>query len=241
MSIRERLQWFARMSLLAFILASAAFLSAITAMRLAIQGREVVMPDLTGKLSPNAQATLQGRGLGIMIEDRIYSQSPVGTVLRQSPPPGIRVKVGEFAHVVISLGAQNVTIPLLADKSLRAARIQLLRSGLQIGEISSIEMPGTTDESVLQQNPPAGSATASSPHVDLLVAEPPSPAVYVMPDLTGMTLAEAETELTSAGLKVSNITNLPLTSSADGTVTSQLPAKGSRVQSGASVELQVAE
>ena len=38
-----------RMVLLVFILASAAFLSAITAMRIAIHGREVSMPNLVGK------------------------------------------------------------------------------------------------------------------------------------------------------------------------------------------------
>ena len=241
MGIQERVQWFARMSLLAFILASAAFLSAITAMRLAIQGREVVMPDLTGKLSLDAQATLQGRGLGIMVEDHVYSALPADTVLRQSPPAGMRVKVGEFAHVVVSMGAQKVAIPVLTDKSLRAARIQLLRSGLQIGEVSSLPVPGASDESVLQQDPPAGSSSASSPHVDLLVEEPPGPAAYVMPDLTGLPLPEAEAKLSSAGLKVSNINNLPLTGATHGTVTSQLPVKGSRVESDASVDLQVAE
>ena len=41
MTLRDRLQWVFRMSLLAFILASVAFLSAITAVRFAIQGREV--------------------------------------------------------------------------------------------------------------------------------------------------------------------------------------------------------
>ena len=48
MTLRERLEWLSRMTLLVFILASAAFLSAITAMRIAIHGREVTMPNLVG-------------------------------------------------------------------------------------------------------------------------------------------------------------------------------------------------
>jgi hypothetical protein len=39
MTLRDRLQWIFRMALLAFILTSVAFLSALTAMRFAIQGR----------------------------------------------------------------------------------------------------------------------------------------------------------------------------------------------------------
>lgn len=241
MGFRERLDWLGRMALLAFVLASAAFLSAIMAMRLAIQGREVLMPDVAGKMSREAQTTLQGRGLGMKVEDRIYSAQPVDTVVRQSPPPGIRVKVGQYAHVVLSLGLQKVTIPSLSDKGLRAARIELLRGGLQMGEISSVYLPGASVDTVVKQDPPAGSTGASSPHVDLLVSLGPRPVAYVMADLTGLTVSEAQNRLIAAGFRLSKITTLPLTGAPHATVTSQLPVRGARVESGASVELQVAE
>ena len=63
------------------------------------------------------------------------------TVVRQSPPPNMRVKTGQNAHVVLSLGPQKVTIPQLNDRSLRAAQIELLRGGMQVGEISSVYLP----------------------------------------------------------------------------------------------------
>ena len=49
MTFRERIEWLLRMGLLVFVLAAAAFLSAVMAMRFAIQGREVNLPDLVGK------------------------------------------------------------------------------------------------------------------------------------------------------------------------------------------------
>jgi eukaryotic-like serine/threonine-protein kinase len=241
MSFRERLEWLGRIALLAFILASAAFLSAIMAMRLAIQGREVLMPDVAGKVSREAQTALQGRGLGMKVEDRIYSNQPLDTVVRQSPPPGIRVKVGQYAHVVLSLGPQKVTIPSFSDKSLRAARIELLRNGLQLGEVSSAYLSAAPADSVVKQEPPAGSTGASSPHVDLLVSLGPRPLAYVMPDLAGLSLSQAQSRLTASGLKLSKITTLPLTGVPRATVTSQLPVRGARVEAGASVELHVAE
>ena len=70
MTFRERLEWIFRLALLAFVLASVAFLSALTAMRFAIQGREVTMPDVVGKKAIEAQQMLQGRGLGMKVEDR---------------------------------------------------------------------------------------------------------------------------------------------------------------------------
>src|ERR1019366_5021820 len=141
MTFRERIEWLLRMGLLVFVLAAAAFLSAVMAMRFAIQGREVDMPNLVGKSSADAQALLQTRGLQLKVIDRIYSDLPANAVTRQSPPAGEHMKVSQDAHVVLSLGPQNVTIPALAGVSLRIARIQLLQSSLQLGEVTSYSAP----------------------------------------------------------------------------------------------------
>src|ERR1700676_4283180 len=123
MSLRERIEWVFRVGLLVFILAAAAFLSAVTAMRFAIQGREVDMPNLVGKSSADAQAILQGRGLQLKVVDRVYSDLPLNAVVRQSPPAGEHMNVSQDAHAVLSLGAQNVMTPGLIGGSLRVARI----------------------------------------------------------------------------------------------------------------------
>src|SRR5271154_1584855 len=107
MTFRERLEWIFRMALLAFILMSVAFLSALTAMRFAIQGREVTMPDVVGKKAVEASQILQGRGVGLRVEDHVFSPLPLDSVVRQNPPGGMRVKIGQYAHVVLSLGPQK--------------------------------------------------------------------------------------------------------------------------------------
>src|SRR5215472_15923443 len=200
MNFRERLEWVFRMALMLFILASVAFLSARIAIRFTIQGREVAMPDVVGKKAVEAQQTMQGRGLNFRIEDRIYNPMPSEEVVRQSPPAGTKVKVGQYAHVVLSLGPQKATISLLQDRSLRAARIELLRSGMQIGEISSLYLPGTAnDETVLRQDPAPGKTDITSPHVNLLVSRGPRPDAYIMPELAGLTLTQAEAKMSAAG------------------------------------------
>src|ERR1017187_552473 len=117
MSLRERIEWVFRMGLLVFILAAAAFLSAVTTMRFAIQGREVEMPNLVGKSSADAQAILEGRGLQLKIVDRVYSDLPANSVVRQSPPAGEHMKVSQNVHAVLSLGSQNVITPALVGES----------------------------------------------------------------------------------------------------------------------------
>jgi serine/threonine-protein kinase len=241
MTLRERMQWMFRMALMLFILASAAFLSALTAMRFAIQGREVAMPDVVGLESTEAQRVLQGRGVGMRVEDRIYATLPRDIVVRQSPPPKTRVKIGLYAHVVVSLGPQKTTIPQLGSKTLRTARIELLHSGMQVGEVSSTYLPGWPEDAVIEQDPAAGTADVTSPHVDLLVSLGRRPAAYVMPDLTGAPLGEAESRLATAGLKISKLTFSPITGLPHGTIVRQTPPRGQRVDTTTTIELQVAQ
>lgn len=240
-TLSERLQWIVRLGLLLFILASVAFLSALTAMRFAIQGREVAMPDVVGQKAAEARQLLQGRGVGFEVEDRIYSSLPSDEIVRQSPAAGMRVKIGQLAHVIVSLGPQKVTIPALSGKSVRAARIELLSSGMQAGEISSAYLPGLPQDTVLEQSPAPGTSNVSSPHVDLLVSLGARPAAYVMPALEGLTLAEAETRASGAGLKVVKVSPWPGASAAPGTVVGQTPIPGVRIETGGEIELQVAE
>jgi beta-lactam-binding protein with PASTA domain len=240
MSFRERIEWVFRVLLLVFILAAAAFLSAVTAMRFAIQGREVSMPNLVGKSSADALAIVEGRGLQLKIVDRVYSDLPANAVARQSPPEGERMKVGQNAHVVLSLGPQNVVTPSLVGESLRVARIQLLEVGLQLGEVTTYAAPAALSDTILQQTPLPGTR-AASPRVDLLVAQGESPASYVMPWLVGIPLPDADHLLSSAGFKLSKTTLTPSPEWPKGDVTEQVPEPGSKISSDSDIELVVAE
>jgi eukaryotic-like serine/threonine-protein kinase len=240
MSLRDRIEWVLRIGMLVFILAAAAFLSAVTAMRFAIQGREVSMPDLVGKTSVDAKAILEGRGLQLKVVDRVYGDLPANAVARQSPPPGERMKVGQNAHVVVSLGPQNVLTPSLVGESLRVARIQLLQVGLQLGEVSTYAAPATLADTILQQSPLPGTR-AASPRVNLLVAQGESPATYVMPWLVGMSQPDADHLLTSAGLKLAKTTYVPDTRWPKSAVTEQTPEPGTKISNDSEIEMVVAQ
>ena len=240
MSFRERIEWVFRVMLLVFIQAAAAFLSAVTAMRFAIQGREVTMPNLVGKSSADALAILEGRGLQLKVVDRVYSDLPTNAVARQSPPEGERMKVGQNAHVVLSLGPQNVVTPSLVGESLRVARIQLLEVGLQLGEVTTYPAPVALSDTILQQTPLPGTR-AASPRVDLLVAQGETPASYIMPWLVGMSLPDADRLLSSAGFKLSKTTLTPSPQWPKGAVTEQTPEPGSKITSDSDIDLVVAE
>ena len=239
MTFRERMEWMLRMMLLVFILASAAFLSAITAMRIAIHGREVSMPNLVGKTVTDASSELRSRGLLLSIADRIYSEQPINTVVRQTPPPGLLMKVSQQAHVVLSLGQRALQIPSLEGNSLRVSRIELLRASLQVGEVSNLSLPDVPADTVLIQSPKPG-AGAASPRVDVLVSQGPHQDSFVMPHLMGMAAEDAVRRLESAQIQ-RKLNTVSAPQWPHGAVIDQSPTPGSRLAAATTVELTIAE
>ena len=238
MTLRERLEWVSRMALLVFILAAAAFLSAITAMRIAIHGREVNMPNLVGKNVSEANGLLHSRGLVLRVADRVYSELPINVVVRQSPPPGMLMKVSQQAHVVLSLGQRQLQIPLLEGNSLRVSRIELLRAGLQVGEVSSITTPDEPVDTVMLQTPRPG-AGAATPRVDVLVSAGTRDPAYVMPHLVGLNEADAQHRLDVAGLR-RKVNYVSAPQWPHGAVVDQTPLSGQRIPGSITIELTVA-
>src|SRR5450755_1325011 len=238
MTLRERLESLGQTALLIFILTSAAFLSAITAMRIAIHGRETTMPNLVGKNVSDASSMLRSRGLVLRVADRAYSDVPINVVVRQTPSAGQLMKVSQQAHVVLSLGQRQLEIPLLEGNSLRVSRIELLRGGLQVGEVSSVTMPDEPVDTVVLQTPRPG-AGAATPRVDVLVSQGPRDIAYVMPHLVGMSEIDAQHRLDVAGLR-RKVNYVTAPQWPHGTIIDQSPLAGSRVSASATTELTVA-
>jgi len=162
-------------------------------------------------------------------------------VVRQSPQPGSIVKSGQRAHVVISLGPQKVSVPELEGKSIRAARVELLRGGLQLGEMTLYPAAGVEPDLVLRQDPPPKSSNAGSPRVNLLVSAPERIEYYVMPDFVGLSLSETPGRIAAARLRLAKVQFLPSTQAPRSTVIAQSPPRGTRIATGTNVELQVVE
>jgi eukaryotic-like serine/threonine-protein kinase len=238
MTLRERLEWLSRMVSLIFILASAAFLSAITAMRIAIHGREVTMPNLVGKNVSEASQALQARGLVLRVADRIYSDQPINVVVRQTPTSGLLMKVSQQAHVVLSLGQRQLQIPLLEGNSLRASRIELLRAGLQVGEVSAVTMAAQPADTVVIQNPKPG-AGAATPRVDVLVSQGPRDPAYVMPHLIGLNEVDAQHRLDVAQIR-RKVNYVTAPQWPHGAVIDQFPMGGARIPASSTIELTIA-
>lgn len=234
-----------RFVLLAMVLLIVALASALTAMRVAIHGREVIVPKLVGLRPAEAERLALQSGLLVDIENRFYSTDvPEGRVMTQSPLPGMKVRRGWRVRLAESLGPQHVVIPDVVGQSSRAAEINLRRRGLEPGTIAVAHLGDEPPDQVVAQSPPAAAEGIASPKVDLLFAAPPEPAAYLLPNFVGRPLADAVRTIQDAGLKIGNVRAVADTAaqptSGSTVVVHQSPAPGQKVIAGAAIDLDVA-
>ena len=98
--------------LTALSMLTVALLSGFIAMRLAIHGREVTVPDLSGLSIEEASQKAGSLGLALQLENRFYSTMvPSGRIISQFPMPGAVVRREWNIRISESLGAQQVSIP----------------------------------------------------------------------------------------------------------------------------------
>ncbi|MGD0799646.1 MAG: PASTA domain-containing protein [Acidobacteriaceae bacterium] len=187
----------------ALALVAVALISAFISMRVAIHGREAVVPTLTGLAVADATDLARRDGLRLTLENRFYSAGvPPGRILAQDPAPGSRVRREWPIRITESLGSQAVNIPDLTGESERAATVSIRRLSLDLGTVAHLAVPGDPGI-VLAQTPPANSGGVDGPRVSLLISDPQDslpPPAYVMPSLLGLTWSAAVVRASMAGL-----------------------------------------
>ena len=197
---------FFRMLLLALVLMTVALISAITAMQLAIHGREVNIPKLVGMTPAEAERAGASSGLQVVIERQFYSSDiPEGKIMTQMPLPGTKVRRGWSIRVAQSLGPQRVAIPDVTGGSERVAELNIRRRGLSLESLARVNLKDVPVDQVVSQSPPAKASRIALPKISLLVSDGPEPPVYLMPNLTGQPLGSATLALQDAGIKVGKV------------------------------------
>jgi beta-lactam-binding protein with PASTA domain len=249
---------FFRLVLQALVLLVVALVSALTAMRFAIHGREISVPNLVGKTPVEARRIADQDGLPMEVERQYFSSTvPEGRILSQVPAADQKVRRGWQVRVAESLGPQRVQIPSVLGESERAAEINIRRRGLDISGVAQIAVPGTSADRVLAESPPPNASDVSAPKISLLVSDNPPSQTFVMPSFIGQTLGSAAAALRDAGLRVGSVSvdaqspstasvptpsqaePPPTPSSAASVVVAQDPVAGQKVAVGEAVDFRV--
>jgi serine/threonine-protein kinase len=200
------------------------------------QGEQTVrVPRLVGLSQTDAEDEITSQGFKVGKVDQQPNDSvPAGQVIAQDPKSGDQAPPGAAINLVVSSGKEQVAIPNEAGKDQAVAANDLGRAGLQVNtkQEASSTVP---DGKVIRTEPPAGTKVDKGSTVTMVVST--GPAQATVPDVVGMTEAQATKKLQDAGFKVEKTTQTVTSDSDDGRVVDQTPDAGTKVDEGSTVTI----
>ena len=135
----------------------------------ALTGSKVEVPNLVNVSVEEAAKIAEENDLGLQVVGREYDADVnKDYVISQSPKAGEMVdKDTTVIKVLQSLGP--LTVPNLIGLTLEDARNVLEERGFEVGEIVYREVPGYSEDRVVETDPPYGSKLSAGDPVDLVV------------------------------------------------------------------------
>lgn len=187
----------------------------------------VAVPRVSGKEPEDARNAVLASGLAVGPDVLRYAAgSPDGTIVGTQPGSGVEVPRGSEVSLVI---ARSVTVPDVAGLEQSAAVAELQDAGISVSRIVEDFDSGVDGGLAASTRPAANSRIdPADPQVVLVLSTS-----VTVPDITGRTVGTAEELLTAQGLRM-EVSGL---FGGFGTVLSQDPEGGSRVQPGSTVTL----
>jgi beta-lactam-binding protein with PASTA domain len=201
----------------------------------ALFGGTTTVPNVVGQSEATATATLKDAGFKVHVNQEYSDQYAAGLVTRQQPSENTKLINGGTVEIWVSQGPKTVTLTNLSGMTATQAAAYLKQNGL-IGK----ELKGRSNVpigNVYKQDPPVGTKLQRNDTVTYWVSSG-VPQVKV-PDLSGMTKADAEAKLIGVGLKVGLETPGASDTVPAGNVISQSPSPDTKVDQGSTVDIVV--
>jgi eukaryotic-like serine/threonine-protein kinase len=165
-------------------------------------GEYLTVPALVGKNTNDAIKLLESKGFEVMIQDSVFTDTAArGTVIKQLPDPNATVKVNRIVFLTVNrFTPPMIDMPKLEGLSLRFALDLLQRNHLQLAD--TVFKPDFMKGSILEQQYNGakilpGAKIQWGSKVTLVVGSGLTNEQMLVPDLVGMTYAQAKALLDS--------------------------------------------
>ncbi len=211
------------------------------------QGSVKVVPDVTKMDYDDAAQKLRWAGFEAIKSYHVRYLSNVDSniVISQTPQAGMEVKPGRNVYIVVNRREKpNVPMPELVgrpefDARQAAARMDIVLNSVQVSTVNKPEEDGR----VLSQSIPPQTMVKSGTSASIMVGRYEAPIAgakkIALPNVLGMSLAQAKQVITDAGLEIGKVTTEYSVLLVPNTVIKQKPAVGSFIATDQPIELTV--
>lgn len=195
----------------------------------------VFVPKVVGKNRDEAVKELEKLGLQVTVNEAPHPDIPRGQVLSTNPIEGSQLQKGTNITVTVSSGREVTDVPDVSDMSPQDAAAELEKAGLKLNDDIKREFSDDVPEGmIMDQHPAAGSQLSKGSKVSVTVSK--GLEKIQVPSLEGMNAGQAESVLSSLGLKATTV-------EADSTKPKDevlaVAGEGSEVDRGTTIELRV--
>jgi len=197
---------------------------------------DIVIQDVNGKTVAEAQKILETQGFKVEIENKVDPSVKPGMVLRMDPVAGIKRKEGATITLVVSGAEKLMEVPKIVGLMQEPAEKLLADKHLRIEKIEYKWDSTRPEGEILSQSPEEKNKVGENTGINIIINKKEEKNIE-MPDLKGMTLAEAKKKLAALKLNV-EIKETDSDKDKD-TVIGMLPDMGSTIMEGSTVTLQV--
>lgn len=190
-------------------------------------GHEVKVPNVTGRDVMIAAAEIEKLGFDIDVDSAYDPKKKAYVILSQMPDADAVVKNGRTIFLTVNRAQPPLTpMPNLLNLSFRSAEMILKSNKLILGDTSykpDIAQGAILAQMYKGQEIRPGQMVPQGSHIDLVIGDGLGNTQFNVPEVTGMSYAEAVTMLNGTGLYINMIWEGEITDSATAVVYDQSP------------------
>ncbi len=204
------------------------------------ENEEVEVPSLYDLTQADAEQKAREYGFNISVLKEANTDVEDGHVFEQSPKAGEKGKKGDVIRVKVAQ-AEEVTVDDIKGLTVDQARTKLGVKGLTIADVI-YEFNDEYDSNIaLRTDPAAGTKLKKGDSVILYASKGKEVKKVKVPQLVGMTSADAQNTILQYNLTFGGATEAFSDSVAEGKVISSSPSYGEEVDEGSSVSIVVSK
>lgn len=200
--------------------------------------QKVTVENVAGMTTEEAKTALSQKGLSnVKVSEQQSDTVSAGKVISTDPEAGTEVEKDAEITLIVSSGTSTVQVPSVASMTVSKAKSTLAAEGFNAVEGSKVYSDTVKAGLVAYSNPKGGAQASKGATITLYISKGPKQTTTTVPDLMGMTKAQAKEALTAKKLVLGSVSTAYSDNVSKNRVCVQSKAEGTEVKTGSTVDI----
>lgn len=200
--------------------------------------QKVTVENVAGMTTEEAKTALSQKGLSnVKVSEQQSDTVSAGKVISTDPEAGTEVEKDAEITLIVSSGTSTVQVPSVASMTVSKAKSTLAAEGFNAVEGSKVYSDTVKAGLVAYSNPKGGAQASKGATITLYISKGPKRTTTTVPDLMGMTKAQAKEALTAKKLVLGSVSTAYSDNVSKNRVCVQSKVEGTEVKTGSTVDI----